>query len=423
MTQTLAIFYDAYRGLNAKIIFWIVLILSVVAAGGVGCVGLNETGVKIAVWQIDHPLINSVEIEPALFYKWIFVNVGINYWLALFATILALLSTAGIFPNLINSGSIHLLVSKPIGRLRLFLTQYAAGLLFVTLQVTLFTAACFLVIGLRGGAWEPGLFVAVPLVVCFFSYLFSVCVLLGLITRSALAALLLTLLFWLFTWAVGTTEIVLLAIEKQQKYGNFPPGAMQVDRPRNRSAPRQPAEVRLPARIAVPEAHPARDEDPSALKRGSRVPLAVGRALVKAVAEPSAPDDEKGAKETKAATPRAGTFSHPAGKSGQRLADEPREDNKEGGSSKLKRAHDIAYYIKTVLPKTGDTILLLQRSLFDMAALPEGALGQPHEHQKAERELMETILGRSVRWVVGTSLGFEAVLLCLAALVFCRRDY
>ena len=30
-----------------------------------------------------------------------------------------------------------------------------AGLLFVTLQVTIFCHASFLVIGLRGGAWEP----------------------------------------------------------------------------------------------------------------------------------------------------------------------------------------------------------------------------------------------------------------------------
>ena len=34
---------------------------------------------------------------------------------------------------------------------------------------------------------------AVPLVVCFFSYLFSVCVLLGVWTRSTVAAILLTI--------------------------------------------------------------------------------------------------------------------------------------------------------------------------------------------------------------------------------------
>ena len=184
MTQTLAVFYEAYRSLNAKKMFWIVLILSALVAGVFACVGITERGLKVLVWQFDTDPLTTEVITPAVFYKFLFTSYGVGLWLAWFATILALVSTAGIFPDLINGGSINLLISKPIGRLRLFVTQYAAGLLFVTLQVGLFTLACFLVIGVRGGAWEPGLFVAVPLVVCFFSYLFCVCVLLGLVTRS-----------------------------------------------------------------------------------------------------------------------------------------------------------------------------------------------------------------------------------------------
>src|SRR5439155_11354908 len=49
----------------------------------------------------------------------------------------------------------------------------------------------------------------------FFSYLFSVCVLLGVVTRSALAALLLTILFWLFCFGVGSTEVVFLTWKMQ----------------------------------------------------------------------------------------------------------------------------------------------------------------------------------------------------------------
>jgi len=52
------------------------------------------------------------------------------------------------------------------------------------------------VLGIRGGVWEPGLFISIPIVVIFFSYLFAICVLLGLITKSTIASLLLTLLIW-----------------------------------------------------------------------------------------------------------------------------------------------------------------------------------------------------------------------------------
>src|SRR6185437_5144958 len=96
----------------------------------------------------------------------------------------------------IGGGSIDLYLAKPIGRARLFLTKYLAGLLFVTLQVVVISVGSFFVLGLRGHDWEPGLFWAIPIVVCFFSYLFAVCVLLGVKTRSTIAALLLTILCW-----------------------------------------------------------------------------------------------------------------------------------------------------------------------------------------------------------------------------------
>jgi len=46
-------------------------------------------------------------------------------------------------------------------------TKFAAALLFVTLQVGIFTLACFLVLGVRGGAWLWGLFLTIPIMVCF----------------------------------------------------------------------------------------------------------------------------------------------------------------------------------------------------------------------------------------------------------------
>ena len=113
-------------------------------------------------------------------------------WLA---SILALISTASIVPDMVTGGSIDILLSKPIGRTRLFLTRYFTGLLFVTVQVAVFTIASIVVVGIRGGSWEPWFLLAIPLVVIFFSYLFCICALVGLLTRSTIVALLVTMLF------------------------------------------------------------------------------------------------------------------------------------------------------------------------------------------------------------------------------------
>jgi ABC-type transport system involved in multi-copper enzyme maturation permease subunit len=424
MTQTWAIFYDAYRSLNAKKMFWVVLWLSGLVAAAFACVGINQRGLKILVWQFDTPPLSTKEVAPAVFYKLIFAEFGISVWLAWLASILALISTAGIFPDLLNSGSIHLLISKPIGRLRLFFTQYAGGLLFVTLQVTLFTLACFLVIGLRGGAWEPVLFLAVPVVVCFFSYLFSVCVLVGLATRSTLAALLLTLLFWFLTAVVGGAEVFLLRAQTQGKYDNFPPGAVRVYSPDSQIPPGQAGGNRpaAPQPLSKPGHVPKgpTDEDAAGEQDAGRVPRAIGRALLKAVAGPSTEGEKKALKE---APPAAPTFRPAPKKSPPFPAGKPDASGQKETSAKLKLAYDIVYGLKTVLPKTGETIGLLERSLYRLADIPSGALGQPQRRQVAEREVIETIRKRSPWWVVGTSLGFEAVVLCCAAWIFYRRDY
>jgi ABC-type transport system involved in multi-copper enzyme maturation permease subunit len=360
MTQTWAIFLEAYRNLNSKKLFWLVLVLSVLVVVAVACIGINEKGLKVAFWQIDNEVFNTKQMPPDQFYKMMFATVGIGIWLSWLATILALISTAGIFPDLITSGSIDLFVSKPISRLRLFITEYAAGLLFTALQVTVFSAACFLVIALRGGVWEPGLFWAVPIVVCFFSYLFSICVFLGVVTRSTVAALLLTLLFWFFVWAVGAAENTLLMFKTMERRGvDF--AAVRAESSANKQA--SPDKT-------TPDAanNPAQAQSADNAKK-------------------TAPDDA-------------------------------------GASSGLDIAHHIIYGVKTVLPKTTETISLLERSLMRAAKLPQQPQGpQAERMQEAQQEFVEIIHGRSIAWIVGTSLGFEAFVLFWAALFFCRRDY
>ena len=206
MTQTLAIFLDAYRDLNSRKLFWLAIGVSLLGVLLVALVGIDETGVSVAWFHIDSQFVNTTFISPATFYKLIFQALGINVWLTWLAAILALISTASIVPELLASGAIEMMLSKPISRTRLFLTRWVTGLFFAGMQALVFVTASFLVIGLRGGAWEPSLFVAVPTVVVFFSYLYCFCALMGVLTRSTVASLLLTLVFWLVVFGLQELE-------------------------------------------------------------------------------------------------------------------------------------------------------------------------------------------------------------------------
>lgn len=219
MTQTLAIFLDAYRDLNSRKLFWLAVAISLLVVIIVGALGIDETGVSVLSFHFESKFVNTLFFPRSLFYKLIFQTLGINIWLTWFAAILALISTASIVPELIANGSIDMMLSKPITRTRLFLTRWVTGLFFAGVQAAVFVFASFLVIGLRGGAWEPGLFIAIPVVIVFFSYLYCFCALMGVLTKSTVASLLLTLVFWL----------ALFGVQKAEQFLNFGRIASQLE--------------------------------------------------------------------------------------------------------------------------------------------------------------------------------------------------
>lgn len=362
MSQVAAIFLDAYRELNARKMFWITLVISALVVGVLLMVGLNEKHeMSFLFWDLPFPM--PPEFTLADLLKATYVSVGVNFWLTWAAAILALISTASIFPDFVSSGSIDLVLAKPIGRIKLFLLKYLSGLLFVGLQVGAFSLAAFLLIGVRAGEWEPGLFVAVPIVVIFFSYLFCVCALIGIMTRSTIAALLLTVLFWLLLFGANTADRVLsMPYTLNQVYVE-----------------------KLQQRI---EAQNRRAE----------------------------PDHRAIA-----------TLENKLNAANETLAT-------------WKRWYGFIVGLKTALPKTDDTIKLLERSLIASANLPEGP--QDEESQRGMMPFMSSDMytagvraeevftrieqmyrGRSVTWVIGTSLGFEVVILAIAATIFYRRDF
>jgi ABC-type transport system involved in multi-copper enzyme maturation permease subunit len=203
--QTWAQFVSAYRELNARKLFWVALILNAVVIGAVAAIGIDEKGISIFGYALGIPGVNSRLFPDGKLYKLIITTVGVSFWLSWISTILALLSTASMFPDL-ATGGVDTLLSKPIGRTRLLLTKFATGLLFTALQVSVFAVLSFLVLGIRGGVWEIGLFVVVPLMVVFFSYLFAVQAVVGLVTRSPIASVIVACLFWIFVFLVHSGE-------------------------------------------------------------------------------------------------------------------------------------------------------------------------------------------------------------------------
>ena len=402
MTQTLALLLDSYRELNAKRLFWVVLALSGLVVAVFASLGLTGGSVTLLGWTTPiHSSLLSF-ITPAVFYKRMFVTFGVEIWLSWLAAILALISTAGMFPDLMAGGSIDLYLSKPISRPRLFLTKVLGGLLFVTLQVTVFCLCCFALLRARGGTWEPGVFVAIPLVVLMFSYLFAVCVLLGVLTRSTIAALLLTLLFWAITWAAQRSEALLQLAETMN----------------------QQRAATLDRRIAATEAELGTLRDAPAATSPTADPRQSGGSWLGDLFGGGSPHSHRQLESN--------------------LTD-LREERRRFPDGRFATAHAVLAAVVAPLPKTSGTIEVLERQLIQLSDLPPvtppaesdadlvgppdgpppGGRGGRRRGGGAyeDRQLDVQLRQRSAAWILGSSAAFEALVLALAGWLFCRRDY
>ena len=205
VVQTRALFVAAYRELNARKLFWVALVLNALVIGAIAAIGIDETGISVFGYQLAIPGVTTKLFPDGKLYKVIISTVGVGFWLSWLSTILALLSTASMFPDLVTGG-VDTMLSKPVGRTRLIVTKFTTGLLFTALQVSVFAVLAVLVLGVRGGVWEIGVVVVVPLMVVFFSYLFAVQAVVGLVTRSPIASVIVALLFWIFIFLIHAGE-------------------------------------------------------------------------------------------------------------------------------------------------------------------------------------------------------------------------
>ena len=213
MMQTWAILLDSLRELRSRSLFWIALGISVLVSVMLfGLIGFDEKGWKILWFATnENALLREGSAGQQDLLKWLFGGALLWWWLTLGAIVLALITTANTIPEFVSSGSIDLTLSKPMGRVRLYVIKVASALLFMILQVTICVAIAYVLSGVRFGYWFHEAWLALPLVTLQFLYLFAVMSFVGLITRSSLASLLAVFIFW------GTVSVTQFAANQLEK--------------------------------------------------------------------------------------------------------------------------------------------------------------------------------------------------------------
>src|SRR6516164_3832846 len=137
----------------------------------------------MALWQIENTIVN---VGAA----WVVVLLGI-------------VVTAYLVPSMLRKGAVDLLLVRPLPRVRLLGYKYASGVIYVFVHVGIMFGAVWLVLGLRSGVWKPGLLLSVPVITFFFAVLYAASTLIGVVSRSAVAAILMTCIIWFGLWILG----------------------------------------------------------------------------------------------------------------------------------------------------------------------------------------------------------------------------
>ena len=120
-----------------------------------------------------------------------------------FGVLFCIAATAFFVPRMIEKGAADVLFHKPIGRLALYLSRYCAGLLFVGLLSVVLVVGTYLGILLVSGYNDPGILFGALSLTYLFGLVYSVCMLIGTVTRSTVASILLSVLFFAVNGCAG----------------------------------------------------------------------------------------------------------------------------------------------------------------------------------------------------------------------------
>ena len=106
MTVLGAMLLDAYRELNSKKLFWIILGLSGVVVLFYASIGFDDKGMSMFFGpkSVENEYLTKGSLMAQVLYRSIFSWFMVSIWLAWAATILALIATTTIFPDFMAGG-------------------------------------------------------------------------------------------------------------------------------------------------------------------------------------------------------------------------------------------------------------------------------------------------------------------------------
>jgi hypothetical protein len=117
--------------------------------------------------------------------------------------LLALIWTAGFLPTFLEPSAVSVLLVKPVPRWSLLAGKFLGVLVYFAFQTTLFIGGTWLALCVATGYWDPVYFFCIPLVLLHFAVFFSFSAMLAVSTRSTVACVIGSIIFWMMCYAMN----------------------------------------------------------------------------------------------------------------------------------------------------------------------------------------------------------------------------
>jgi ABC-type transport system involved in multi-copper enzyme maturation permease subunit len=170
-------------------------------------------------WPHDvQPLFGAFSMKAVIGYNplgviiwWVEDNL-INGFGAAIAILFGIIVTSFFIPNMLRKGTVDLMISKPIGRTTLLVYKYLGGLSFMLVLASVNVIGAWLILGIRSGIWNPQFLLVIPVLTFSFAIFYALSTLIGVLTRSIIACILVTCLasalLFVIAWAYSKYEQV-----------------------------------------------------------------------------------------------------------------------------------------------------------------------------------------------------------------------
>ena len=135
--------------------------------------------------------------------------------------LLALVWTAGFVPTFLEPNAAAVLLAKPLARWQLLLGKYVGVLTFVALQVALFVVLTWFALGIRTDVWDVTYWSCIPLMLLQFAIYYSFSVLIAVFTRSTVACVFGSVIFWLLAWGINYGSVIAHGMPESHSMSSF----------------------------------------------------------------------------------------------------------------------------------------------------------------------------------------------------------